>query len=181
LEKLLDSGILTEGERIELIDGELIPMAAMHNPHVYAVSKLTRELLRVFPEDISVNVQLPLTVLDKTQPIPDFCVMRRDYNPVDFPAASACSVVLEISDSTLRYDHKTKLPKYALSGIPEYWIVDLNSRRLEVYRDPSGDDYLKKTTLYEGQTVHPLEFSELEVRWDVALMDPENTTDSTSG
>jgi len=181
LSKLLDSGILTEGERIELIDGELIPMAAMHNPHIYAITKLTRELFRVFPETAGVNVQLPLTVLDKTQHIPDFYVMRPDYNPQNFPTAAACSLVVEILDSTLRFDHKIKLPKYALSGIPEYWIIDLNSRRLEVYRDPSGDDYLEKTTLQTGQTVRPLEFPEIEVRWDVALMDPENTNDSTSG
>ena len=107
-------------------------------------------------------------------------MLREGTDLTHLPTAEDCVLVIEISDNTLRFDQRVKLLKYALSGIPEYWILDLNKRRLEVYRVPEDEDYLERTTLKPGQTVRALAFPEIEVRWDVALMDQGSTDFETS-
>ena len=78
------------------------------------------------------------------------------YLASDTPPASDIRLVVEISDSTLAYDQNEKGPLYAAAGIAEYWIVDVNTRRLLVYRDPQPAGYASLQTLRATESVSPL-------------------------
>lgn len=127
-----------EDRRVELIEGEIIEMAAMNGPHWAAVAQANKILSRLFG-DYVVAPQLPLKLSEVSAPVPDFSIVSGA--PGDFvkEIATGALLCLEISDSTLRYDRTQKAVLYAKAGIPEYWILDLKQRRLEVFLEPVGD------------------------------------------
>jgi Uma2 family endonuclease len=133
---MIDAGIFAPGERVELIDGEIIEMSPQKSPHSTAIS-LTAESLRVaFGAGHHVRVQMPLALDPHSEPEPDVAVVLgspRDYR--DAHPASALLVV-EVTDSTLAYDRDQKGSLYARAGIVDYWVLNLADRGLEVYRDP---------------------------------------------
>jgi Uma2 family endonuclease len=128
-------GLLKPDARVELVEGEILEMSPMNRPHRVAVVKAEGALQRAFGEGYYVTGQLPLAIGEATELYPDVAVFEGDVD--DSPEAPTGAVlVLEISDSTLRYDRGRKLPLYAAAGVPEYWILDVNSRTLEIYQDP---------------------------------------------
>ena len=175
LERMIEVGIIREGARVELMEGELLEMNAMFNPHYQAVLSLDDEFRERFQGKARIANQLPIRLENGNQPLPDFHLLPLTHARNRIAEAHESLLLVEISDSTLRYDQNQKLHNYALSKGREYWIIDLKNRRLEIHRRPLGRDYLEKVTLFPGQTVRPLEFPEVEVHWDVALMDPDST------
>lgn len=137
-ERMVESGIFAPGERVELIDGEVLQMTPQGSAHATALL-LVQEALRVaFAGRGHVRVQLPLALDPSSEPEPDVTVVAgspRDYR--DAHPASALLVV-EVSDTTLLHDREQKGSLYARAGLAEYWIVNLPDRLLEVYRDPSS-------------------------------------------
>lgn len=135
-EQLAKLGIFHPDERLELIEGEIFELTPQGSGHATAVV-LTSEAIRERLEpDYIVRVQLPLALDDFSEPEPDIAVVpgaARDYRDAH-PTMAA--LVIEIADTTLDYDRHTKAPLYARAGIPEYWIVNLADRQLEVYRNP---------------------------------------------
>jgi Uma2 family endonuclease len=134
--RMAEAGIFAPGERVELIEGEIIAMTPQKSPHAAAIW-LAQEALRLaFGTGFHVRSQLPLTLGPNSEPEPDAAVVRgtaRDY--VDSHPTKAILVV-EVADTTLEFDRGRKAAMYARVGIPEYWIVNLPERVLEVYRDP---------------------------------------------
>jgi len=134
--KMGDAGVFAPGERVELIEGEIITMTPQKSPHSAAV-RLVQEALRgLFGAGFDVRPQLPLALGPDSEPEPDCAVVRgsvRDY--VESQPTTAVLAV-EVADSTLDFDRGPKGTLYAKGGIPEYWIVNLIDRVLEVYRDP---------------------------------------------
>jgi Uma2 family endonuclease len=160
---MIDAGIVQEGERVELIEGELLDLPVQGPLHATAIG-LGRDILaRAFGDGFCVRVQLPLALGDYSEPEPDLAVVLgspRDY-AAEHPASAA--LVVEIADTTLPYDCRQKASLYARSGIVEYWIVNLRERVLEVCRDPApdaaaefGHDYQSRTTVTAGGQVAPL-------------------------
>lgn len=151
--KLGDAGILDEDSRVELIEGELIQMAPIGGPHIWAVTQLTQLLVTAVAGRAHVSPQNPVTLPPNSEPQPDFTVLKkvegRDRSVP--PGPSDTLLVVEVSDTTLRYDRGTKLRLYARSSIPEVWIVDVKGQRVEVYRKPSADTYLEKAVLEKDQ------------------------------
>lgn len=135
-EQLGKLGIFLPDERLELIEGEIIELTPQGSGHATAVV-LTSEAIRERLEPgYFVRVQLPLALDDFSEPEPDVAVVpgaARDYR--DFHPTTAV-LVIEIADTTLDYDRYTKAPIYAKAGIPEYWVVNLADRQLEIYRSP---------------------------------------------
>jgi Uma2 family endonuclease len=136
--KMAEAGMF-ENKRVELIDGEVIEMSPMAQPHALCVMKVTNFLVRNVPENLSVRVQLPLTLEDNSEPEPDFAVVAG--SPADYAQAhpSTAALVIEVSDSTLRFDRTIKASLYARAGIAEYWILNLPQNRLERFREPVTD------------------------------------------
>jgi Uma2 family endonuclease len=147
---LAEAGFLSEDDHVELIDGEIIHMSPQDTPHAVAVRLAHQVLRRVFPEDTYlVNDQLPLALDPDSEPEPDVSVVEghpRDFLD-DHPTEAV--LVVEVADASLRFDRGEKHTLYARHGLPEYWIVNLVDRQLEVRREP-GDDSYADTTVYDA-------------------------------
>lgn len=153
-----------EGRKIEMIEGEAFDMAAMMDPHIFALGLSVPLMLRLYPDrtQFTVDSQVPLW-LERSAPEPDLTVTAC---PHFTPTAERPLplFVIEISDTSYTHDTGRKLRAYASEGVRDYWVLNLNERRLEVYRRPTqlnGPDgpwgYADVTHLGEGEAVTPLE------------------------
>jgi len=135
-DKMAEAGVFRPGERVELIGGRIVEMSPQNSPHATALT-LTSDALRiVFASGFVVRMQLPLNLSPVSQPEPDIAVVRgtvRDYTRAH---PTTAVLVVEVSESTLAFDRGEKASLYASAGIPEYWIINLLDRCVEVYRDP---------------------------------------------
>ena len=137
-DRLADAGILSPDERVELLEGEIVTMTPQHGPHSASIGLADALLREAFGPAHWIRIQLPLIIDPDSEPEPDLAVVPgapRDY-VAEHPRTAL--LVVEIADSTLERDRAYKSPIYARAGIPEYWIVNLVERRLEIYRDPIG-------------------------------------------
>ncbi|MEM1095930.1 MAG: Uma2 family endonuclease [Bacteroidota bacterium] len=151
--KMAEAGLFTpESPRVELLNGQLITMSPVGNRHMACVNRLNRSLGRRLDAqaDLQVSIQNPIRLNDYSEPEPDVVLMAL----VDYvPAPHEVHLVVEVSDSTLRYDQQIKRRHYAAAGIVEYWLVDLEGRAVWVYTDPAGDDYRQHQTFGDGEAL----------------------------
>ncbi|XZN95382.1 MAG: Uma2 family endonuclease [Microcoleus sp.] len=163
-----ETGILSETDRVELIEGEIIQMAAIGTRHATAVRRLNR-LFHRLPEDrVIVDVQNPVQLSERTEPQPDVVLLqfRDDDYGTAHPVPSEVLLLVEVSDSTVDNDRDVKIPIYARSLIQEVWLVNLIENCLEVYRQPTPNGYSLILKLYAGQEVAPIAFSDFTVSVD---------------
>jgi len=134
--RLIDAGLLHEDDAIELLDGCLVVAEPQHTPHATAIDLAGEALRQAFGQGWRVRIQLPLGLGAVSEPEPDVAVVRGDARDflADHPATAA--LVVEVADASLRLDRGLKARIYARAGIPDYWIVNLVDRVLEVHRDP---------------------------------------------
>jgi Uma2 family endonuclease len=158
------AGILDEDYRVELIGGEIVEMAAIGAPHASTVKRGRQLLGRRFPRAI-IGVQDPLRLPDDDEPQPDLVVLRHreDFYRSSHPTGGDVLLLIEVADTTLRYDRNTKGPIYSRHGIADYWIVDLSHDALIVLRDPGPTDYRSEQLLRRGEKVSPLAFPRVEI------------------
>src|SRR5262245_35141985 len=137
--RLIELGMLTEDDNIELLEGYLVHKMSRNPPHDAAIQKGTKRWLRVLPAGWDLRVQSAVT-LTESEPEPDFAIVRGDETAylTRHPAAADIGHVVEVSDSTLPGDRDDKGRIYARAAIPQYWIVNLNDQQVEVYTSPSG-------------------------------------------
>ena len=153
-----EAGILSEADRVELIEGELVVMSPVGSRHVDTVNALTRLLVSAVGDRGLVSVQNPIRLDDRSEPEPDVAVLRPradDYRAA-LPTPPDILLVIEVSDSTLAYDRAVKAPLYAVHGLPEMWIVDLVGRKVEVHRKPAGGLYTDVSRVGAGDTLEPV-------------------------
>jgi len=150
-----EAGILDEDDRVELIDGEIIEMSPMGSPHAARVARAQRWLERAAGDSIQVRVQLPVRLGPHSEPVPDLALARprADFYETEHPTAQDVLLLIEIADTSIRYDRGVKAPLYARSGIAELWIADLKQRTLTVYRDPTPNGYRSLQTLRPGERI----------------------------
>jgi Uma2 family endonuclease len=134
--KMAEAGVFRPGERVELIGGRIVAMSPQNSPHFTAISLVEDALRMIFGAGHVVRVQGPLDVSPSSQPEPDIAVVRGTVRDYASGHPTTALLVVEISESTLTFDRGEKASLYASADIPEYWIVNLLDRRLEVYRDP---------------------------------------------
>ncbi len=145
-------GILAPDERLELIDGQVVPMSPIGNRHVASVLALDLLLRRQVPESIRVVVQNAVNIQGHTQVQPDIALVSLAENLWENGISAAdCRLVIEVAEASLAQDRGRKLEVYARAGIPEYWVVDLVSRQVEVYREPRGGSYRRMERVGVGQ------------------------------
>jgi Uma2 family endonuclease len=163
--RLGELGILPPDERTELIYGRIIKrMSPMGRPHSVCVIKTSDALEAAFGVGYAVEQQMSIQLANGLEPQPDVMVLpgtSDDYT--DAPLASNVVLLVEISDSTLRYDRGTKSRIYAAEGIPDYWLVHLRARTLEVRRQPENGVYLSLEVYGEEEAVAPLAFPNVPV------------------
>ena len=162
--RLADEGFF-EGQRVELIGGQIVVMSPQSYPHAFSGDEIADLLKRAFGEGYWVRHQLPLSIPNDGEPEPDVSVVagtKRDYT--DHPTTAV--LVVEVAKTSLAYDTKTKPHAYASAGVPDYWVLDLVNRQLIVHRDPTDDPkaefghrYNSVTVIDEDGTISPLEKS----------------------
>lgn len=157
---LAEAGLL-EGERFELIDGELIRKMPKSRLHSLVLLRLVACLRNIFgqwhvEQEVSINLS---AVLDATnEPEPDAIVLKRpsaDF-PQDNPGAADILLVAEVSVTTREYHLGAKAARYASAGITEYWVLDLPESRIVVHRHPDGDRYSSIVAYAIDEAVTPL-------------------------
>lgn len=139
--QMIDAGILTADDRVELLEGRIVEMAAVGSRHYTTIRLSERVIEPTLPPGWHTRPQAPVT-LELSEPEPDLAVVRgtlRDYAG-RHPRPSEVGLVIEVSDTTLWTDRERKAPIYARAGIPQYWIVNLNDDQVEVYSDPHSAD-----------------------------------------
>ena len=156
------AGVLHEDDRIELMDGKIILMAPIGNSHVFGTGWLTMFLASALISRAMVLVQCPIYLNDLSAPQPDFAVVRPHTSPSrSYP--DDVYFVIEIADSSLRYDSGPKLARYAAAGIPEVWIANLQMREVVVYADPSDSEYSSVSTYCPGDSISPRAFQDVVI------------------
>ena len=153
--RMEDAGILGADDRVELIGGEIIDMAAIGVRHAFVVMQMARVLIMACGDLAMVSIQSPIRLDEANEPQPDFAVLRpqADVYKVRHPGPADVYLLVEVADTSLRFDRAVKLPLYARAGIPEVWIVDLQRQAIDVYRDPAGGSYAQPMTQRTGYTI----------------------------
>jgi Uma2 family endonuclease len=158
-------GIIHEDERVELIDGEIIQMSPIGDKHARCVNRFNRHLVLALGERAIVSIQNPVVLSAHDEPQPDAAVLAPGAEQHDgTPRSGDVLLLVEVSDTTLRYDQRVKLPLYARAGIPEVWIADLGGEAIIQYADPEEGTFRAVTTYRRGQSITPRILSNLTFR-----------------
>lgn len=140
--KMGEAGIFHEDDRVELVEGEIVemtPIGARHAETVNTFNDLMGDLRG--GSGYTISVQNPIVLGIHDEPQPDLALLRADRNRTRLPRPEDVLFVVEVSDTTLRYDRETKLPLYARGGVREAWLVDLQNGVIELHTEPSTDGY----------------------------------------
>jgi Uma2 family endonuclease len=138
---MAEAGILGEDARVELIDGQLVAKMPIGPGHIHVVNILNELAIKRASDVVEVSIQNPVRLTRHTEPEPDVVLLKKDRDVTRVPHAPDVLLLVEVAESSLSFDRKVKLPRYAAAGIPEVWIVNLSERRLECYRGASGHKY----------------------------------------
>jgi Uma2 family endonuclease len=150
-EQMISAGVLSEDDRLELIEGEILAMSPIGGLHIQVVNRLNRLLVLLLKDQAVVSIQNPVR-LRHSEPQPDVAILRSTANdqPAGVPRASDVILVIEVADTSVALDRAVKIPLFGREGIPEAWLVDLAQGSIEVYRGPSPSGYRNKQTLGAG-------------------------------
>ena len=150
-------GVFPPDARVELIEGEIIDMAPIGRDHQSIVDQLNRSLVRAVGDNAIVRVQGSVRLSEWSEPQPDVVLLepRLDFYRNAFALGTDTLLVIEVSDSTLRYDRDRKVPLYARHGVPEVWIVDVTGDSLLVYGELRDGKYQREVSL-ERPAVVPI-------------------------
>jgi Uma2 family endonuclease len=158
-------GIFSEDDRVELINGEIVKISPIGEPHASCVGRLTQTLILLLRRRVIVWTQNPIVLDDYSEPQPDLAILRprADFYRQAHPRPEDVLVVIEVSDTTLEYDRKVKVPLYASAGIPEMWLVNIPEERVEVYSDPAGGEYQTARSYARGRRLQSHTLASLRV------------------
>lgn len=161
--RMAEVGILRPNERVELIEGEIIPMAPQGPEHAIVGDHLQELFARAFGSGYYVRAQRPLALGQASDPEPDIAVVSGSWTDYAAGHPTTALLVVEVAESSLSFDRQVKAGLYAAAGIADYWIVNLEQRLLEVYRQPgpdplapSGASYARTERLGVRKTAAPL-------------------------
>jgi Uma2 family endonuclease len=168
--RMIDAGILTEDDRVELIDGEIVEMTPIGSRHAACVDALNRALVLGLGESAWVRIQNPVTITPHSEPEPDVVVARarsEGYSNAH-PEPDDVLLLIEIGDSSASFDREVKLPLYARAGIREIWLVNLTRCAIEVHREPGAEGYARCERV-TGGALSPLAFPDLVLPLETIL------------
>jgi Uma2 family endonuclease len=151
--RMLEAGILTEDDRVELIDGEVRAMSPIGPRHVAIVNRLNALLSRQVADRAIVSIQNPIQLTDFTEPQPDIAVLRprEDFYAQALPLPEDIVLVVEVAETSLEYDRDEKIPRYAQTQIPEVWLIEVEQATVTQYTHPDGMRYRRVQNLTRGQ------------------------------
>ncbi len=141
--QMLVAGILSEDERVELIQGEIIKMSPIGVRHASCVNRLLKLFLQSLGDRVTVIVQNPVVLSNLSEPQPDLALLlpRDDFYAAGHPQPQDILLLVEVADTTIESDRNIKVPLYASSEITEVWLIDVNEQVIEVFREPTANSY----------------------------------------
>ncbi len=152
--RIAEAGILSPGDRVELIDGEVIEMAPISSMQSGTTIRLTKLFAHAVADGhVLLSVRHPLRLDRFNEPQPELMLLRprADFYESSHPTATNVLLLIEVADSSLAYDRGAKLTLYARHGVPEVWIVDLQGRAIEVCRQPDLKEYEERQSITKGE------------------------------
>lgn len=151
--RMVETGILAEDDRVELIDGEVRAMSPIGPRHVALVNRLNALLNRHLADRAIISIQNPIQLTDYTEPQPDIAVLRlqEDFYAQALPLPADVLLVVEVAETSLEYDRDEKIPHYAQMQIPEVWLINVKQATVTQYTQPDGTRYRCEQTLGRGQ------------------------------
>jgi Uma2 family endonuclease len=170
-ERMVQSGILQEDERVELLAGEVREMSPIGSRHVACVNRLNTFLNMHVAGQAIVSVQNPIRLSDYSEPEPDIAVLhaRSDYYAASLPTPEDIILVAEVADTSLEYDRDEKLPRYAEAMIPEVWVIDLSHDTIERYVRPIHGRFAEAVTYQRGEQFTTTVLTPLTISIDTIL------------
>lgn len=170
-QRMGQAGILSEDDRVELIDGEVVAMTPIGPRHTAAVNRANRALMTAVGDKAIVQVQGSVRLGVYHEPQPDLVLLRpqADYYASRLPGPADILLVVEIAESSIDYDRQVKARLYAESGVQEYWLVDLNDNLVFSHSTPEGSTYRSLGRHQRGQSLAPEELPDCVVAVEVLL------------
>ncbi|MBD2319715.1 Uma2 family endonuclease [Phormidium tenue] len=153
--KMAEFGILGIEQRTELIEGEIIEMSPIGAKHAGTINRLSRVLSPRISDQSIISIQNSIRLNDKSEPQTDLAILhlRDDCYTESIPTPDDVLLLIEVSDSTLKYDHDIKVPLYAKVGIPEVWIANIEEQVFEVYKSPNQNNYEQIKIYSKGEVI----------------------------
>jgi Uma2 family endonuclease len=169
--RMAHAGILTEADRVELIDGEIVQATSIGRRHAVCVAQLTRRLTQALGDRALVWSQTPIRLPRDSEPQPDVTILRlpADRYLRQPPRAEDVLWLIEVADISYRYDRHVKLLLYARAGIPEAWLLDLTHDVVEIHRQPTSRGYGSTHTVDRAGTLISLAFDEISILFSDVL------------
>ena len=169
--RMTAAGILTEEDRVELIEGEIVQMSPIGSRHASCVARLDRLCNRLVGELALVFCQNPVRLNEHSEPEPDLMLLkpRADEYAGAHPGPADVLLIIEVADTSAGYDRTEKAPLYARFGIPEMWLVDLSRDLVEVLRNPSARGYRTVRVCRRGERIGSITLRQLDLAVDDIL------------
>lgn len=166
--KMGEVGIFGMEQRMELIEGEIIEMSPIGAKHAGSINRLNRIFASLVGNQAIISIQNSIRINNYSEPQPDIAILywREDFYVESLPLPSEVFLLIEVADSTLKYDREVKAIIYAKAGIPELWIANLEAQIFEVYRQPSDTGYQQVQIYGKGEVINLLMLPDVAISVD---------------
>ncbi len=173
-DRLIEAGFFGPEERLELVDGEIITMSPIGTRHASCVLRISDQLAQRLRARALLSVQCPLVLGERQEFVPDVALLYRrdDYYASRRPRPGDTLLVIEVADTTLRFDRSVRVPRYAAAGVVEVWLVDLQRDLILTYDTPRADGYASSRTARRGGHLNPISFPDVSLAVDELLGPP---------
>jgi Uma2 family endonuclease len=164
-DQMIDAGSLRKEHKIELIHGQLIAKMPIGTKHTGMVKALANVLFAKLGARVVIGVQDPVALHEYSEPEPDLSILRPPVLSYQdrHPEPADIFFLIEVADSSLRFDREGKVPLYAACDIPETWLVDVNDKAITIFSQPNGGQYQQVTTCKSGDTIRLTMFPDVEI------------------
>lgn len=169
--QMYEAGLFANGERVELIRGEIIKMSPIGRRHAACVDRCNYTFAYKLGKKVIIRIQNPLALDNNSEPEPDLMLLkcRDDFYESGHPQPTDVLLLIEVADSTIDSDRTLKIPVYAEDGIAEVWLIDINNACIEVYLQPTSEGYQEFCKYYRGQNLSILAFPDVSIAVDEIL------------
>lgn len=169
--RMIDAGILGDEDRVELLEGVLVEMSPQGPRHAKIISRFTATAVRILGPAYRVRIQLPLTLAPYGEPEPDIAIVTLEEEETAERHPRTALLVVEVASESIRKDRLVKTRVYARAGIPEYWIVNVDSSSVEIHADPdpTAEQYRIQVVAQRGETITPRSFPALALSVEALL------------
>ena len=163
--RIVETGVLTGSDRVELLEGQIIEMNPQLPPHAATTQRAFRYLDRLLETVAYARMQLPVTLKPKSEPKPDIAVVRIDANEYGdrHPTPEDIFLIIEVADSTLLGDRQQKALVYVKAGISNYWILDVNAKQVYVFWEPTPAGYRQEAIVAANTVLAPIAFPHITI------------------